>query len=298
VVNEILRLIGVLEVQNLLGESAVWNARTGKLWWTDIEGRGLFRYDPDSGTLARFATPERLCSFAFVAGSARLLAAFETGLALYDPLNRETRWLHRLQAGAAPVRFNDGRTDRQGRFWAGTMAEGNGAQPLGRLYRLDSRGKVSVEGEPLAIANAICASPDGRRLYFADSIRRTIFAGDINRESGNLTNVRVFARTPETAQPDGANVDSLGYLWNAHWDAGQIVRYAPDGKIAATFDIPVSRPTSIAFGGREMRHLFVTTARFGLNREAMLRQPKAGSVFIYKTDVAGLADAEFAFEGA
>ena len=130
-------LVDVVETRNILGECPLWNRHSGKLWWTDIAGRCLFRYDPETRALARFATPDRLCSFAFAAGSARLIAAFDTGLALYDPLTGAAEWLYRLRPGGSAVRFNDGRTDRQGRFWAGTMAEGEAPLPPGRLHRLD-----------------------------------------------------------------------------------------------------------------------------------------------------------------
>ncbi|MGA7675057.1 MAG: SMP-30/gluconolactonase/LRE family protein [Rhizomicrobium sp.] len=289
-------LVDMLPVQNILGEGVLWNARSARLWWTDIEGRRLFRYDPAARGLDEIATPERLCSFAFVAGGERLVAAFESGLALYDPANGAVEWLYRLEHGAAPVRFNDGRTDRQGRFWAGTTVEGDGREPLGRLHCLDRSGRVTRQTDPVFVSNALCTSPDGSRLYFADSPRRTIFAYDLDRISGVLSNRRLFVRTPEGAFPDGANVDREGFVWNAHWGAGQIVRYAPDGSIDRMVEVPASQPSSIAFGGPEMNLLFVTTARDGLKGDILLRQPSAGNLFVYKTDITGLPDADFIFD--
>lgn len=289
-------LVDMLPVQNILGEGVLWNARSARLWWTDIEGRRLFRYDPAARGLDEIATPERLCSFAFVAGGERLVAAFESGLALYDPANGAVEWLYRLEHGAAPVRFNDGRTDRQGRFWAGTTVEGDGREPLGRLHCLDRSGRVTRQTDPVFVSNALCTSPDGSRLYFADLPRRTIFAYDLDRISGVLSNRRLFVRTPEGAFPDGANVDREGFVWNAHWGAGQIVRYAPDGSIDRMVEVPASQPSSIAFGGPEMNFLFVTTARDGLKGDILLRQPSAGNLFVYKTDITGLPDADFIFD--
>lgn len=289
-------LVDMLPVQNILGEGVLWNARSARLWWTDIEGRRVFRYDPAARGLDEIATPERLCSFAFVAGGERLVAAFESGLALYDPANGAVEWLYRLEHGAAPVRFNDGRTDRQGRFWAGTTVEGDGREPLGRLHCLDRSGRVTRQTDPVFVSNALCTSPDGSRLYFADSPRRTIFAYDLDRISGVLSNRRLFVRTPEGAFPDGANVDREGFVWNAHWGAGQIVRYAPDGSIDRMVEVPASQPSSIAFGGPEMNLLFVTTARDGLKGDILLRQPSAGNLFVYKTDITGLPDADFIFD--
>ena len=292
-------LIDIVPVLNILGEGVLWNVRSARLWWTDIQSRRLFRYDPVTRTLDDIATPERLCSFAFVAGSDRLLAAFESGLAFYDPASGAVEWLYRLERGTAPVvRFNDGRTDRQGRFWTGTMMEGDGREPLGRLYCLDRSGRVTCQPDLVFISNALCTSPDGSRLYFADTSRRTIYAYDLDRNSGVLSNRRLFVRTPRGAFPDGANVDREGFVWNAHWGAGRVVRYAPDGRIDRMVDVPTSQPSCIAFGGPDMNLLFVTSAREGLKNDILLRQPNAGNLFVYKTDIVGLPDADFIFDQA
>jgi L-arabinonolactonase len=294
VVTTRIRLIDVLETQNILGECPLWNARTGTLWWTDIQSSCLFRYDPVRRTVARFATPERLCSFAFVAESPRLIAAFASGVALYDPKTGASEWLYRLPALPAGVRFNDGRTDRDGRFWTGTMVEGvpSGGPPPGRLYRID-RGKVGMHGEAITVANAICASPDGDRLFYTDMPRHVIFVCDIDRETGRLVGQRVFAHTPADALSDGATVDAEGGVWNALWGAGRIARYGADGRVTFYFDLPVAQPTCLAFGGPKMNLMFVTTAREGLDPNALRRQPMAGNLLIYETDVTGLADAEY-----
>ncbi len=289
-------LVDVVAVRNILGEGVLWNARTARLWWTDIQARRLFRYDPITRALDKIATPERLASFAFVAGSERMIAAFESGLALYDPTNGAVEWLYRLEQGAVAIRFNDGRTDRQGRFWAGTMVEDDGSEPLGRLHCLGRNGHVIRQPDPVFIANALCASPDGRQLYFADSTQRTIFAYDLDTSSGALSGRRVFAQTPPGAFPDGAVVDRDGFIWNAHWGASRVVRYAPDGSIDTVVDIPASQASCLAFGGPGLDLLFVTSARDGLNSDTLLRQPSAGNLFVYKTDAVGLSDAEFVFD--
>ena len=291
------QLVDVLPVQNILGEGVLWNVRTARLWWTDIQGRRLFRYDPVTRTLDRIETPERVGSFAFVGGADRLIVAFESGLALFDASDRSVEWLYRLEPGSVPTRFNDGRTDRQGRFWAGTMVEGDGLPPLGRLHCIDQKGRVSLHADPVRISNALCTSPDGSRLYFADSPQRTIFAYDLDRISGFLTNRRVFAQTPQGAFPDGATVDCDGFVWNAHWGAGRIVRYAPDGTVDRVVDVPASQPSCVAFGGPDLNLLFVTSARDGLKEDALSRQPSAGNLFVYRTDVTGLPDADFIFDG-
>lgn len=291
-------LVDVVSVRNILGEAVLWNARTAKLWWTDIEGRCLFQYDPVSRALDRIQTPERLASFAFVADSDKLIAGFESGFAFFDPATGAVEWHYRLERGPSRgLRFNDGRTDRQGRFWAGTMVEGGGQEPLGRLYCLDRRGQVTVLPDPVHISNALCTSPDGTLLYFADSPQRRIFVYDLDPASGALSGRRIFAETPEGAYPDGANVDREGFVWNAHWGAGRVVRYAPDGSIDREVEIPSSQPSCVAFGGSELNLLFVTSACDGLKGDALLQQPSAGNVFVYNTDVTGLSDADFIYDG-
>jgi sugar lactone lactonase YvrE len=189
------------------------------------------------------------------------------------------------------IRFNDGRVDRQGRFWAGSMVEGAG-DPTGKLYCLrGSRPEVYLTG--IAISNSICFSPDGRHLYFADTPHRTILRYDLEPATGAISNRQIFAQTPRGAFPDGSNVDSHGHVWNAHWGAGRIVRYAPDGTISGTVDVPASQPTCIAFGGKNLDLLFVSSARQNMSEAVLAREPHAGDVFVYQLDVRGLADSRF-----
>jgi sugar lactone lactonase YvrE len=285
-------LIDTVRAGNTLGESAAWDPVEERLWWTDIQERRLFRYDPRSASLATYELPERLGSFGFVDGGERLIAAFESGFALYHPPSARIEWIARPAHGAPNVRFNDGRVDRQGRFWAGSMTEGGGA-PLGKLYCLDGR-DARVHLTDIAICNSICFSPDGRHLYFADTPQRAILAFELDGPGGVLSNRRVFARTPEGAFPDGANVDADGHLWSAHWGAGRIVRYAPDGRISGEIEIPASQPTCVAFGGRDLDLLFVTSAREGLGAATLQTQRHAGDLFVYSVNVRGLADRAFA----
>jgi L-arabinonolactonase len=291
----IYRLVDVIETHNRLGENALWNVRENRLWWTDIQNSRLYRFDPASGALENFATPERLCSFAFERDGG-LIAAFASGLALYRRQNGHRRWLYRQDPGDVPVRCNDGRCDRDGRFWIGTMAEPDGMPALGRLLRLDRDGSIAVLEDSLGIVNAICTSPDGGKLYFADSRAQTIFVCALDRTTGNLSDRRVFAKTHGNARPDGATVDADGCVWNAEWDGGRIIRYTPNGRAAETIALPVDRPTCLAFGGPRMNLLFVTTACDGLSKDAIMAQPLAGNVFVFETDATGLPDAEFVLE--
>jgi sugar lactone lactonase YvrE len=290
-------LVDVIPVKNTLGEGVLWDARRARVWWTDIQERRLFRYDPTGRTLERFRLPERLGSFGLVAGSDRIVAAFESGFALYHPESGQLDWLARPSNEHPNVRFNDGRVDRHGRFWAGTMVEGDGPA-AGKLYCLGGTGQADVHATGIAISNSICFSPDGSRLYFADTPTRTIHRFDLDAATGAISNRQVFARTPEGAYPDGANVDCEGFVWSAHWGAGQVVRYSPDGAVDAVIGVPATQPTCVAFGGADRDLLFVTSAREGLDGAALQRQPQAGDVFVYQLEVSGLTDADFVFGGA
>jgi L-arabinonolactonase len=287
-------LIDIISVGNTLGEGVLWDPVGGRTWWSDIQERRLFRYDPQNRVLENFELPERLGSFGFIEGSDKLVAAFESGFAHYHPESAELHWIARPGHDAGNIRFNDGRVDRQGRFWAGSMVEGKG-EPMGKLYCLDGNdAKVCLTG--ISISNSICFSPEGKHLYFADSPRRMILRYDIDPVSRTIGNRQVFAKTPEGAFPDGANIDAEGYVWSAHWGAGRVVRYAPDGSISGIVKIPTTQVTCVAFGGADLDLLFVTSAREGMSQATLQEQPNAGDVFVYKVNVKGLADPRFAME--
>ena len=284
-------LVNIISVGNTLGEGVSWDPVNERLWWTDIQERLLYRYDPLQGAQKTFELPERLGSFGFVQDSQQIVAAFESGFAMYHPESGALEWLARPEHAAKNLRFNDGRVDRQGRFWAGSMVEGDGL-PTAKLYCLRGR-TLEVCLTDIAISNSICFSPDGRHLYFADTPQRAIMRYDIDANTGAISNRSIFARTPSGAFPDGSNVDSQGYVWNAHWGAGRVVRYALDGSIDLEIEIPTAQPTCVAFGGKNLDLLYVTSARQGMKPDVLARQPHAGDVFVYQLGIKGLADPRF-----
>jgi L-arabinonolactonase len=278
-------LVDVIEVGNTLGEGVLWDDVGQRAWWTDIQERVLYRYEPGQRRLEKFGLPERLGSFGFVAGSDRIIGAFESGFAFYHLESGQLDWVARPPHAAGNVRFNDGRVDHRGRFWAGSMVEGQGP-PSGQLYCL-CRGRLETHLRGIAISNGLCFSNDGRHLYFADSPSLTIHRFDLDPVGGALSNRRVFARTPPREFPDGSIVDSDGHLWNAQWGASRVMRYAPDGHVSGSIELPVTQPTCIAFGHAGLDHLFVTTARDELSADALSVQPSAGHLFIYRTNIKG-----------
>jgi L-arabinonolactonase len=275
-----------IEVANELGECVLWDKIAGAVWWTDIEGRALYRLDWQTRSRAIFPTPHRLASFGFIAGRRDLIVAFDCGVALFDPATAATCGLIRPEGLSSGQRMNDGRIDRQGRFWIGSMAEDPQAPSEARLYCV-ANGQVETHLRGLGIANGLAWSPDGTVCYVADSRERVIWRFDFNIATGALSGRREFARCRRC--PDGATVDAEGYLWSAQWGGGCVIRYAPDGCVDRVLEVPVSQPSCVAFGGPDLDLLFVTTARDGLTGA----ETGAGDLFVYNVGVRGLEESRF-----
>lgn len=283
----------ILSARNICGEGILWDSRRGRLWWTDIQGRQLFHYDFAGSAPRVLEVPERIGSFGFVAGSERLITAFASGIALYDAYKGTVEWLARPETIVPGIRFNDGRVDRRGRFWSGTMVEDEQCTATGCLYSLDSTGEARCHLKDIRISNGLCTSPDGKRLYFADSPTRTMFVYELSEPAGDLGPPQIFARTPEGALPDGATVDVDGCVWSAQWGASRVVRYTPDGRIDRILEVPACQPTCVCFAGPDLDVLCVTSAREGLDERSLQSEPHAGAVFLYRTGVQGLPEPEY-----
>jgi len=285
-------LLHVLEVQNQLGECILWDTRVGEALWIDIVGARFWCWTV-GGEPISYSLTERPGSFALTEIPGRYLGAFESGFAWFEPLSGAFELVAPVTAAHARLRMNDGRVDRAGRFWAGSMAEAKGT-PLGSLWRYDGAGAARAFLHDIRIPNALCWSLDGRRMYFADSKSHTIMAYDFDAERGPIGAPRVFATTFEGVHPDGACVDAEDHLWNAQWNTrggtGTVVRYRPDGTIERCIELPVSQPSCVAFGGAALDLLFVSTARIDLTPAQLVEQPLAGALFIFQTDVKGVAE--------
>jgi L-arabinonolactonase len=288
-----LRLIDIIPAGDAVGEGVLWDQRRQALWWTDIERSRLYCYDWQQRHCQLLPAPERVGSFGLVAGSNLLITAFASGIAFYDPVSQAVEWLARPAADQPRVRFNDGRVDRHGRFWSGTMMDGMPKLPVGELYSYDARQGLRSHVSGVLITNGLCTSPDGSLLYFADSPTRTIAVYDVHEPDGRLGAARLFAQTEDPAVPDGATIDAEGCLWSAQWGGARVVRYAPDGRIDLALDVPVSQLTCVAFGGPALDLLFVTSARAYLDEAALRGQPHAGDVFVYQTPFRGLPEEEY-----
>jgi L-arabinonolactonase len=282
----------VANTRDVLGEVPRWHPRERALYWIDAFKPAIHRLDPVSGALASWTPPEKLGSFAPRAGGGLLIAG-RNGLALYDPASGGLDRIADPEAGGAVNILNDGRCDRRGRFWVGSMSKMI-TSASGRLYRL-ARGQLDALDDNIWVANGVCWSPDDTKMYFADSHVKTIFVYDFDLAGGTIGPRRVFAAMGERpGVPDGSSVDADGFVWNAVFDAGCLVRYAPDGRIDRTVALPVSRPTACAFGGNDLATLYVTTARFRLAPDRLAAETHAGGLLALDVGVRGLPEPMYA----
>lgn len=285
-------IICVADVPAQLGEGPVWVEREQALYWTDIHGRLIHRRAFADGALTRWEAPYRIGSLIPREGGG-FISGTDEGLALIDPELGRFDLFASPEADLPTNRFNDGKTDRQGRFWAGTMDDSEKAA-LGALYRIDPDLGWTLIDDGYRVCNGPAFSSDGRTLYHTDSARQVIYAFDLD-EAGNAANRRDFARFgPGDGYPDGMTVDSEGCLWVAFWDGWCLRRLSPEGEVLSTLELPVQRPTSCAFGGPDLDHLFVTSARVGLDEGDFAGQAQAGGLFLARPGVAGLAERLFA----
>ena len=283
----------VVDGKNELGEGVVWSAAHVEVQWTDIIGRRFWAYRPSNGVTRSVALPDRLACFAPLGGSL-LLAGFAGGLEVFDLKSGARRPIATIEPDRPTTRVNDGKLDRRGRLIFGAMDEDpDGARPIGGVYAYQSGATPRVLFSGVRISNSIAFSPDGRRMYFADTPTKLIRCYDYDLDSGEITGERTFAKVSGRGFPDGSTVDADGCLWNAEWGGGRVVRYAPDGRVDRTIVLPCAQVTCCAFGGSGLDQLFVTTARTGLDAAALAAQPHAGSLFVMDAGVTGLADTPF-----
>lgn len=278
------------EQTDVLGECPLWDDRAQALWWVDIRRPALRRLDHASGRVETWPMDDLVGAIA-LCDDGRLLMALADRLAAFDPA--ASTWTTIAQVPRPPGhRFNDGRCDRQGRFWIGTMHNVTRA-PEGVLYRLDPDGRLAPKHSGICIPNSLAWSPDGRTMYFADSLRYTIFAYDYDPATGEMGRERVFATSTRPAFADGSTIDAEGHLWNAEFNGWRVVRYAPDGRVDRVVEIPTHRPTCCAFGGPDLDVLFITTASQQMTAEELAQQPLAGSLLAMIPGVRGLPEPRF-----
>lgn len=272
-------------LQAALGEGPAWVQRDQALWFTDIYGRRIHRFDPATSSTASWDAPD-LPSFILPAADGGFIVGMPAGLHRFDPASGSFALLLPVEADLPDNRLNDASVGPDGSLWFGSMDDSH-RDMSGAFYRLDAEGKpVRLVGD-CGITNGPAVSPDGRIFYHTDTMRRTIYAADL-ADDGTLSNRRIFA-TLDLADgaPDGTIVDSEGCLWVGLWGGWCARRYAPDGSIVGEIRFPVANITKVALGGPELKTAYVTTARLGLDEAALADQPLAGDLFVFEVDVPG-----------
>ncbi|UOM35225.1 SMP-30/gluconolactonase/LRE family protein [Acuticoccus sp. I52.16.1] len=279
-----------------IGEGAFWDPASGLLFWCDIDKGIVHRYDPRSGPKDPIAVGERVGCLA-PRRDGDLVIATQSGLYDLDLATGGKTMFAEPEAHLPDNRFNDGATDRQGRWWAGTMSIAQPPTPVGTFYRIDADRRVTPMIDGIYTTNGLAFSPDGRTMYFSDSnpLVRTIWAADYDIDDGVPTARRVFFDTRSVAgRPDGATVDAAGCYWMAGVGGWQILRITPAGKVDMIVDMPVERPSKPEFGGPGLTDLYVTSIGSGAGPVGP-EQPHAGGLFVVTgLPAAGLAPTPFA----
>jgi sugar lactone lactonase YvrE len=287
----------VLDIGASLGECPLWSAAEGVLYWIDINAPSLNRFDPARGDNVAMPMPESIGCYALRAGGG-FIVALRDGIWLCDAHGRLERRVAAAPYDAAQFRFNDGRCDPQGRLLVGTMNERRDADSAA-LYRLDHDFTLTRLFGNMTISNGLAWSPDGRTMYHSDTPARTVRAFDYDAATGTPSRARTFVHyQAEMERPDGGAVDSAGHYWSALYGAGRLAELAPDGTLVAFHVVPAMCPTMCAFGGPDLRTLYVTTARQNRDDGELARFPQSGGIFSMRVPVPGLPETRFRAERA
>jgi len=276
----------VLDARADLGEGPRWDARGQRLLWVDIMRGRVHAFTPGKGACRNVDAGRPVGALACATDGAVVLAV-AGGFARLDWPSGQLTMLATVEGDRPQNRMNDGACDPAGRFWAGTMALDEGPR-AGALYRLDPDGTVHTMLTDVSISNGIDWTRDGRRMYYVDSPTRRIDVFDFDVRSGAIADRRTFVQLPpEAGFPDGLTVDAEGFVWLALWGGAALHRYDPEGARERTVPLPVTHPTSCAFGGTDLDELYVTSARRPLRADERARQPMAGGLLRVRPGVVG-----------
>ncbi len=280
-----------LEVQAELGEGPVWDERAGELLFVDIEGFRVHGFQPDTG-VHRFFDCGRSVGAVVLREDGGLVIAARDLFLLADHDGRNLERFGSFEVGDERVRFNDGKVDPSGRFYAGTM-HWEQQDACGNLYLLEGDGSVRVAVEGVTISNGLAWTPDGRTLYYIDTPTHAVDAFDVDPETGAVSNRRTIAEVPE-GSPDGMAIDDEGMLWVAVWGGYRVDRIDPSsGKVIGAVRIPARQVSSVCFGGPALDRLFITTAWTGLDPATIAAEPHGGDVFVAEPGVTGPPSTRF-----
>ncbi|MCU7552220.1 SMP-30/gluconolactonase/LRE family protein [Chitinophagaceae bacterium LB-8] len=278
----------VYSIPAIVGEGSIWDAANQRLLWVDILAHKIYAFNPQNGSNTSYDIGQDVGTIVLT-DSGLWAYADENGIGYLNPDTGE------ISEGAKPekdhpeIRFNDGKCDPRGTFWAGTMAYDctNGA---GRLYEFDSKGAIEVKIEGTTISNGLAWNSDCKKFYFIDSLTYEIHQYDYDIDTGAIQNKKVIATIEkETGLPDGMTIDSDDYLWVALFDGGKVIRINPQtGETVFEVCLPVPKVTSCAFGGENLDELYITTANYLMDEEALEKYPLSGSLFKAKLPFKGV----------
>jgi L-arabinonolactonase len=286
-----LSILPLLKVKAVTGESPLWSHSEQALYWVDIKNPRVFRYKLSEASLRSWPMPSEIGAICH-AGAGRFVVSLRSGVMIFDPQSGDLDPIVHPEASRPGYRLNETKIDDRGRLWVGSV-EDPGFTPEGRLYRLTGR-SMSVMQDSISMPNALGWSLDSRTMYFSDSFQRRIWSFDYDLDEGVMSNKRNFVEIPEgTGFPDGLAVDCEGYVWNAQPEGWCVKRYDPAGRLDRVINLPVRRPTSLAFGGPNYDTLFVTTATLRLSQDELVAQPLAGCVLTLTPGVRGKAEPTF-----
>jgi sugar lactone lactonase YvrE len=276
-----------------LGEGALWDDREGVLYWVDIIGNKVQRFDPRNRSNLSYDVGESVGTVVLTKDH-RLLLGLHSSIGWLDPESGRVTHLVDLESDKPHTRLNDGKCDPKGRFWVGTICE---REPRfdGGLYSLDTRLEVTQKLEGIQCSNGLVWTGDAATFYYVDTPTQEIWGFSYDVETGNIGDKRVVARIgKELGSPDGMAIDSAGHLWVALFHGHRVLRIDPrDGRIELEISVPATNVTSVAFGGVHLDELYITTARVGLSPEVLASEPLAGSLFRVKLPYHGVVANRF-----
>ena len=290
-----------LDCNNNLGEGIIWSQDTNTLFWLDIPMPSkLHKYSFNTKQHQIFEMPEMITAMA-ERDNENLLIASHFGINNYNLEEKKFNQILRIEEDKPFNRCNDGAADFAGNFWFGTMQNNiaedgsdiNITKNSGSLYSIDKNLKVTIHENDISISNTFAWSPQNDKFYFSDTSSGIISVYDYDFDNKVISNKKKFASF-DRGYPDGSTVDSEGFLWNCRWGGSCVVRFDPNGKVDRVIELPVPNVTSCSFGGKDLKTLFITTARMGMTSEELENKPHAGSLFALETDVQGKPDFKFA----
>ena len=288
-----------LDARAALAECPLWSVAEQKLYWVDISGRTINRFDPAKAANDQWPMPCEPGCIGLAAGGG-LVAALRDGFYRFSPADGSLKHVADAPYDTSNMRFNDGRCDAAGRFWAGAMFEPRTAEQAS-VYCLE-RGKVragwgSNEKLGVKVSNGMAFTLDNRHIFQSDTPNHVIYQFPFDMATGTIGERREFARRPNdrtaanySGRPDGAAIDSIGQYWSAQYEGGCVLRFNGQGEITGIVHVPAKRVTMVAFGGSDLRTMFITTAREGATDAELLTQPQAGGIFVCELDIAGRAE--------